>query len=128
MSPFFDQAWVDAYAHELRRDDDFTAAARWFDGVVEYACGDDRAWIEIHRGNVTAAETGAHPEVTIRIVGAQAGWRELFDPTVVNSAINRLWRQGKVEIEGDLVQAMKSWLMIYWMTEAGDRVPLPAAT
>ena len=128
MSAVFDETWLDAYVEELRRDDDFTAAARWFDGVVEFACGDGRAWIEIHRGSVTASGTGGHPEVTVRITGDEAGWRELFDPSVVNSAINRLWRQGKLELEGDLVQAMKFWLMIYWMTEAGDRVPLPVAS
>jgi hypothetical protein len=123
VSICFDDAWCRAYVTELNQDLDFAEAARWFDGVVAYRCGQEYAWFEIHRGGVRDAGTVRQGDPDIELVGQEESFRELFSADVVNGAINRLWRQGKIDVQGNLVQAMKFWLMIYWLTEAGDRVP-----
>jgi hypothetical protein len=119
----FSQHWLDAYVDELAADRDFPEAARWFNGRVALRCGDEGAWFEIAGGRVVQAGLGHTPAALFTLSGSEAAWQELFSPRTVNGTINRLFRHGKIHIDGDMVQVMFFWKMLFWLTEVGDRVP-----
>ncbi len=123
----FTQDYVEAYVRELSGDHAFTEAGRWFDGRVAFVCDRDLFWIEVKGGRVSDFGLGMSPSSSFTLSGSEDAWRELFSPETVNGTINRLLRQGKIRIEGDLVRVMFYWKMVFTMTEAGDRVPLPGA-
>lgn len=123
----FTQEYLDSYVRELNGDRAFKDAARWFVGRVAYVCGADSLWLELKNGEIAASGLGPRQDATFTLSADRVGWRELFSPETVNGTISRLYRQGKVQIDGDMVQAIFFWKMVFAMTEAGDRVPLAAA-
>jgi hypothetical protein len=73
-----DQEFRDRFLEALAADPEFEAEARWFDGSILIAAGDEQLWVKIYRGK--AIDTLEFVPVfgyTFKISGADAAWELL---------------------------------------------------
>jgi len=123
----FSPAWWDEFVRELNSDERWVASARWFDARVQFQVEGGDAAVEIRHGQALGAFSG----VTARgadivlaaprrqwdeIVEGQSDWFKSTSPGL-----------GELEIQGDVVTAMRNaklmWLTLEAMQRTAREVP-----
>ena len=117
MSDFTSKAWFEQLAERANAHPDFQNAARWFKGTVGWKVDDQQMDFHIANGQITSI-TPASGKALCCMAGSRAAWDELK----AQGTINRLFRQGKIDIQGDKVEAMRFWKILWYLTEIGRKV------
>ena len=112
MSNFPSKAWYQRLQQRVNQDQDFKEAARWFNGTVGWRVDDQQTNLGISGQQVAdLSENG--DDIAFGMSGSLEVWRELL----AKGTINRLYRQGKIQILGDKVEAMRFWKVLWYLTE-----------
>ena len=117
MNDFASKEWFEKLAERANAHPDFQNAARWFKGTVGWKVDDQQMDFHIANGQITAIAP-ASGEALYRMAGSRTAWDELN----AQGTINRLFRQGKIEIQGDKVEAMRFWKILWYLTEIGRKM------
>lgn len=72
-------------------------------------------WLRLAEGNVSSGS--GEPDARFVLQADSAAWQEL----VAGMPINRLLRQGKVQILGDARACIQNWLVVFALTSAASR-------
>lgn len=56
------------------------------------------------------------PRVTV--TGPKSGWQRLGDPAAINATLNRLFREGDLDVRGDMDFAFHHWPALFWLVDA----------
>lgn len=109
--------WFGDLKERANKNQKFREAARWFNGTIGWRIDKNFFGLRISEGRVqeTAPDSRA-PLFTISSDGA--AWDELL----TKGTINRLFRQKRIQIEGDKVEAMRYWKILWYLTEIGRKM------
>ena len=117
MSDFMTKEWFEQLEARANADTDFQNAARWFKGTVGWQVDEQQMDIHIANGQITSI-TPVSGKTLCCMAGSRAAWDELM----AQGTINRLFRQNKIEILGDKVEAMRFWKILWYLTEIGRKM------
>ena len=109
--------WFDKLKDTANLDIDFQQAARWFTGNIGLKVDGDTYNATISGGRIESIKTGKM-DTRFVLSGSKGDWIELMQ----NGTLVRLFRQGKIIIEGDRVCAMFFWKMLWYLAEDGRAV------
>jgi len=112
MKRFPSIEWFHELKERANRNKDFQAAARWFGGTIGWSVDREVYSLKISKGQIESAEP-KHGETLFAMHGTLEDWKELL----TKGTINRLFRQKKIGIEGDKVEAMRYWKILWYLTE-----------
>jgi hypothetical protein len=124
----FTHAWASDIVELLRYDETFRNTARWLCGTVRMMSDGRCVWFRFADGGIVSIGAGMPTEFIFGLRADHAGWLELL--TGGNASLNKLVRQGRISMDGDRVALMRSWKLVFLMTEAarqiagGDRCPM----
>jgi len=104
--------WFDKLQERANQSKEFQKAAKWFDGAIGWKISGEAHTFTVSRGLIRAIEPGLKNPI-FAVVGDPEGWNELF----AKGTINRLFRQNKLKIEGNRVEAMRYWKILWYLTE-----------
>lgn len=82
-------------------------------GLHDHSTG-ERAWLRIDEGSIRGAMGDA--DTRFELSGDSAAWQSLAQGT----PINRLLRQGRVEIRGDARSCIQNWLVVFLLTSGAN--------
>jgi len=112
MPEFPSLAWLNVLKDALNADDLFRQTARWFSGNIALKIGDNAYSMAISDGRIDSVKPG-NVGARFTLAGDKETWIELMK----KGSLVRLFRQGKILIEGDRVCAMQYWKMLWHVTE-----------
>lgn len=112
MAGFGNMEWCNELKEKANQDADFLKAARWFKGAVGLEIAQDACQFLISEGRVQAVEPGVQRSV-FKLRGDREAWAELMD----KGTVNRLFRQNRMQIDGDKIEAMRYWKVLWHLTE-----------
>ena len=112
MADFPSIPWFEQLMERVNQDREFREAARWFTGKVGWQVDEQAFGLIIAGSEVRKVAEGAD-QAPFTMAGSGAAWGELMD----KGTINRLFRQGKIQILGNKVEAMRYWKILWYLTE-----------
>jgi len=117
MSDLLNMEWLKQLGERVNQDKEFRDAARWFQGTVGWRVDDREFRLKIENGLVKSVEPGSEG-ARFTMSGNRESWEELMEL----GTINRLFRQNKIQILGDKVEAMRYWKILWYLTEIGRKM------
>lgn len=104
----------------LNESADWREHAFCLSGAVALTDTETGLLLDVHDGDATchAVDAGAAAIARVRIAGSDSGWQRLGDPTAVNATLNRLFREGDLDVAGDMDFAMHHWASLFWLVDA----------
>jgi hypothetical protein len=117
MNDVLSMQWLEQLKDRVNQDEAFRDAARWFNGTVGWIEGESGFGLEIGGGQVRKVGRGCEG-ARFTMSGSREHWKELMDL----GTINRLFRQNKIAILGDKVEAMRFWKVLWYLTEIGRKM------
>jgi hypothetical protein len=87
------------------------------EGTVSLGFPGTRLLLQIDHAKVSWTEDDTSP-ARVQISGEASGWDRLGDPTAVNATLNRLFREGDLDVQGDMDFAMHHWAGLFWIVGA----------
>jgi hypothetical protein len=112
MNAFPDMEWFRQLQTRANSDERLQKAARWFEGTIGWRVDVDTYTLSISAGQITAVNPEREVAVFI-MAGKLEDWQELL----AMGSINRLFRQNRLFIEGNKVEALRHWKMLWYLTE-----------
>lgn len=112
MKQFQDINWFHELQKRVNEDEEFRNAARWFKGTIGWKIGEEGYSLTISKGQIERVEARAK-DFLFSMSGPRKDWEELM----ARGTINRLFRQNRIQIEGDKVEAMRYWKVLWYLTE-----------
>jgi len=112
MSGFGSMEWFNDLKERANSNAEFQKAARWFRGAIGWRIMNDGYRLVISEGQIKTVESGLGGTV-FTMSGNLEDWRELL----AKGTINRLFRQQRIRIEGDKIEAMRYWKILWHLTE-----------
>lgn len=138
-----DQEFRDRFLEALAADPEFEAEARWFDGSILLAAGDEQLWVKIYRGK--AIDTLEFVPVfgyTFKLSGSDAAWEMLgsgertftdlisagsrYLPIEEIEAAGGGYRPPELQIEGNGVEAGRMHIATMHLARAFARTAVAA--
>lgn len=112
MSKFPSLDWFLELKERANGDRDFQTAARWFKGTIGWKINGEGYSLKISGGRIEAVESPLK-DTLFTMAGTLRDWSELLS----QGTINRLFRQRKIQIEGDQIEAIRYWKLLWYLTE-----------
>jgi len=109
--------WFRELKERANGDKDFQAAARWFKGNIGWRINEETYSLGFSEGRIDTVESGPKDSLFM-MAGDLEDWNELL----AKGTINRLFRQNKIRIEGDKVEAMRYWKVLWYLTEVARSI------
>ncbi len=117
MAEFKSIEWFNNLKKEANGNKDFQKAARWFKGAIGWKIREDTYRFTISESQIKSIEPGLKDTV-FNVVGDMEEWDELM----TKGTINRLFRQNRIRLEGNKVEAMRYWKILWYLTEIAREV------
>jgi hypothetical protein len=117
MAKFKNMEWFNDLKKRANESKDFQKAAKWFKGAIGWRIMDDAYSFTISQGQIKSIEPGLKDTV-FNVVGDMEEWDELM----TKGTINRLFRQNRIRLEGNKVEAMRYWKILWYLTEIAREV------
>jgi hypothetical protein len=117
MAEFKSPEWFSDLKVRANRNEEFQKAAKWFRGTIGWRILDEGYRFVISEGQVKAIEPGLEGAV-FTVAGGIEEWKELL----TKGTLNRLFRQNRIRIDGDRVEAMRYWKVLWYLTEVGRSI------
>lgn len=87
------------------------------EGTVGLRFPGTRLLLQIDHAKISWTEDDTSP-ARVEISGEGTGWDRLGDPSAVNATLNRLFREGDLDVQGDMDFAMHHWAGLFWIVDA----------
>ena len=117
MAKFKSMEWFNDLKKRANESKDFQKAAKWFKGAIGWKILDEAYSFTLSEGQIKAVEPGLKG-TAFDVVGDLEDWNELM----TKGTINRLFRQNRIRLEGDKVEAMRYWKILWYLTEIAREV------
>lgn len=121
----FTYSWASEVADILYDDVAFRAQAKWLAGNVRMVSGARCILFRFEDGDINVLGTDMSAPFLFGIRGDDSAWRELL--TGPHASLNRCVREGQLVLEGDRVALMRSWKVVFILTETCRRVSRSSA-
>ncbi len=110
--------FADRVAKRLRVSPDWNTQSFCLKGAIALEEKSTRLVFDVDHGDISVRDTSIGATGRVTITGASSGWRRLGDPAAINATLNRLFREGDLDLEGDMDFAFHHWSELFWLIEA----------
>lgn len=100
---FGNESWLADTVTATNDDDEFAAAAEYFDGSVALEIGDETVWLKVYRGEIIDTESYV-PQfgATFRLVGSTQAWQRLV---AGETSFSRSLYEASIRTKGNKLEA-----------------------
>jgi len=104
-------------AERLRVSPDWDEHAFCLEGTIALQDDSTTLVFDVDHGAISVRQ-GPADDTRVTITGAASGWQRLGDPAAINATLNRLFREGDLDVRGDMDFAFHHWPELFWLIDA----------